>query len=209
MGRYCRVDTEIKVGKQLLAAHHMVAFVAGDQVRASNLGKTFEGVDQQMEQQRLADTVKTSPENTSELFLSRWQRNLLLVAAAVASGCGLAAELLLGTLASYLVGNQALAYGMAVGVFLAAMGIGAYLSQFIAPVGDRSQQQQELLTSFVKIELLLAPLTALLPLGLFLLFVIDSYLWLGLFFGDFSVRNSGWVRSSPPDSDYRTRGGSP
>ena len=133
-----------------------------------------------MEQQRLIDSVETSSESTSELSLSRWQRNLLLVAAAVASGCGLAAELLLGTLASYLVGNQALAYGMAVGVFLAAMGIGAYLSQFIAPVGDRSQQQQELLTSFVKIELLLAPLTALLPLGLFLLFVIDSYLWLGL-----------------------------
>ncbi len=36
MERYCRVDTEIKAGNQLLTAHYMVAFVAGDQVRASN-----------------------------------------------------------------------------------------------------------------------------------------------------------------------------
>lgn len=103
--------------------------------------------------------------------LTSEQRNLLLIAAAVSSGCGLAAELLLGTLASYLVGNQALAYGVAVGGFLAAMGIGAYLSRFI---------QGNLLINFIKIELSIAPLTALLPLGLFGLFVVDSSLWIGL-----------------------------
>ena len=182
MGHHCQVNTEIIAGNRLLVAHHMVAFVAGDQVRGSNPSLIWGRTEKQMEQQKLTDSLETSADRTSDISLSRWQRNLLLVAAAVASGCGLAAELLLGTLASYLVGNQALAYGVAVGVFLAAMGIGAYLSQFIAPVGARSHQQQELLTSFVKIELLLAPLIALLPLGLFLLFVIDSYLWLGLCF---------------------------
>lgn len=115
------------------------------------------------------------------LTLQRKQRNLLLSAAAVSSGCGLAAELLLGTLASYLVGNQALAFGVAVGVFLAAMGIGSYLSQFVATGGNRSQQHRQLLTGFAAVELAIAPLTALLPLGLFFLFVIDSSLWLGLF----------------------------
>ncbi|MEO0854532.1 MAG: spermidine synthase, partial [Cyanobacteria bacterium J06648_11] len=50
--------------------------------------------------------------------LTRRQFYGLLAAAAVSSACGLAAELLLGTLASYLVGNQALAYGIAVGGFL-------------------------------------------------------------------------------------------
>ena len=113
--------------------------------------------------------------------LSLLQRNWLLGATAVASGCGLAAELLLGTLASYLVGNQALAYGVAVGGFLAAMGIGAYLSRFIATQGDRQNQQEQLLSAFALIELLIAPLTAFLPLGLFALFVVDSSLWLGLF----------------------------
>lgn len=113
--------------------------------------------------------------------LSPGQRNWLFGATAIASGCGLAAELLLGTLASYLVGNQALAYGVAVGGFLAAMGIGAYLSRFIATESDREYQQEKLLTAFAQIELLIAPLTAVLPLGLFALFVVDSSLWLGLF----------------------------
>lgn len=110
------------------------------------------------------------------------QRRLLLLTAATSSAAGLAAELLLGTLASYLVGSQALAYGVAVGGFLAAMGLGAYLSQFIATRGDRSRQRQQLLNALFAVELGIAPLTALLPLGLFALFVANSSLWLGLAF---------------------------
>ena len=113
--------------------------------------------------------------------MTKYQRNLLLIAAGVSSATGLAAELLLGTLATYLVGNQALAYGVAVGVFLAAMGIGSYFTQFINPTGDLSGQQHSLLIRFVQVELLIAPLTAILPLGLFYLFVIDGFLWFGLF----------------------------
>ena len=69
------------------------------------------------------NSLDAAPEPHS---LTRQQWRLLLLTTAVSSSCGLAAELLLGTLASYLVGNQALAYGVAVGVFLAAMGLGAY-----------------------------------------------------------------------------------
>lgn len=130
---------------------------------------------------------ETVPKNSTDMgrqsipSLNRTQRHLLLLAAAVSSSCGLAAELLLGTLASYLVGNQALAYGVAVGGFLAAMGIGSYLSQFVAVDADDRWQQRQLLLAFIKVELLMAPLTALLPLGLFALFAIDGSLWLGLF----------------------------
>ncbi|MBK4728483.1 polyamine aminopropyltransferase [Oxynema sp. CENA135] len=112
--------------------------------------------------------------------LTRSQRNLLLLATAICSACGLAVELLLGTLASYLVGNQALAYGVAVGGFLAAMGIGSYLSRFIATEGDRAEQQFQLLGAFVRVELAIAPLSAFLPLGLFALFVVNGPVWLGL-----------------------------
>lgn len=112
--------------------------------------------------------------------LGRSQRNLLLAATAVCSACGLAVELLLGTLASYLVGNQALAYGVAVGGFLAAMGIGSYLSRFLVTEGDRSQQQEQLLRHFMQVELAIAPLSAFLPLGLFAIFVVDGPLWIGL-----------------------------
>jgi spermidine synthase len=120
----------------------------------------------------------TQPQVSS---LNRLQRRLLLAAAAVSSSCGLAVELLLGTLASYLVGNQALSFGVAVGGFLAAMGIGSYLSQFIASKSPPWLQQRQLLVAFVQVELLIAPLTALLPLGLFALFVVNGFLWLGLF----------------------------
>ena len=117
----------------------------------------------------------------NNIKLNRTQRQLLLAAAAVSSGSGLAVELLLGTLASYLVGNQALAYGIAVGGFLAAMGIGSYLSRFIAPKAEGIILQRNLLLAFTWVELLIAPLTAFLPLGLFALFVLGGSIWLGLF----------------------------
>ncbi len=115
--------------------------------------------------------------------LSRRQRWLLLLTAAVSSGSGLAVELLLGTLASYLVGNQALAYGVAVGGFLAAMGLGAYLSRFVAVKGDRATQQTQLQTAFIWVELMMAPLSAIIPLALFALFVVDGPFWIALFLG--------------------------
>lgn len=108
--------------------------------------------------------------------MSPKQRNLLLLAAAISSASGLASELLLGTLASYLVGNEALSYGIALGGFLAAMGVGSYLSRFIG------NKEDTLLTAFMTVELLIAPLNGILPLGLFLLFMIGGEIWLGLAF---------------------------
>lgn len=113
--------------------------------------------------------------------LSLYQRYLLLITAAVSSSCGLAVELLLGTLASYLVGNQALSYGVAVGGFLAAMGLGAYLSRFVAPDDTHEEQPARLQQAFVWIELSLAPLCAIAPLSLFALFVSDGPFWIALF----------------------------
>ena len=117
-------------------------------------------------------------------LLTQSQKQLLLLTAAVSSGCGLAAELLLGTLTSYLVGAQALAYGVAVGGFLAAMGLGAYLSRFVANNQTLSEadQQNQLINSFFTIEIVLAPLVAFIPLGLFALFTFNGPVWIGLTF---------------------------
>jgi spermidine synthase len=135
-----------------------------------------------MSQEIGADSIsQLSENNTTHNSLSKTQRRLLLMAAAVSSGTGLAVELLLGTLASYLVGNQALAYGIAVGGFLAAMGIGSYLSRFIAPKAEGDVLQRQLLFAFVIVELAIAPLTAVLPLGLFALFVMGGSIWAQLF----------------------------
>ena len=102
----------------------------------------------------IAEDMNRSQEDSDDrpwVPLGRSQRNLLLGATAICSACGLAVELLLGTLASYLVGNQALAYGVAVGGFLAAMGIGSYLSRYLVTEGDRSQQQEQLLRRFMQV----------------------------------------------------------
>ncbi len=117
--------------------------------------------------------------------LTSSQKRLLLLTAAVSSGCGLAAELLLGTLTSYLVGAQALAYGVAVGGFLAAMGLGAYLSRFVANAKALSEadQQNQLISAFFTIEIVLAPLVAFVPLGLFALFTLNGPVWIALVLG--------------------------
>jgi spermidine synthase len=126
----------------------------------------------------LSQSIK---QRSDSLALTKIQRSLLLLAAAVSSSVGLAVELLLGTLASYLVGNQALSYGVAVGGFLAAMGIGSYLTRFLAVAQKPKLEQQQLLLAFVQVELAIAPLTAFLPLALFALFVAGGSVWLGLF----------------------------
>ncbi|MEO0686154.1 MAG: polyamine aminopropyltransferase, partial [Cyanobacteria bacterium J06649_11] len=58
---------------------------------------------------------------------------------------------------------------------------GSYLSQFIARNAKGSILQRKLLSAFVGVELAIAPFTALLPLGLFALFVMNGAIWLGLF----------------------------
>jgi spermidine synthase len=107
---------------------------AGNQTRSEPNIPLSVGADHVQVSEQVGEKVR-SP--LPKIF-DRQQKYVLLAAAAVSSTCGLATELLLGTLSSYLVGNQALSYGVSVGVFLAAMGIGAYLSSFIADDPDDS-----------------------------------------------------------------------
>jgi len=94
------------------------------------------------------------------------QVRVLLAAAALSSSVSLVLELMLITQASYLLGDHALATGVVVGTFLAAMGLGAWVSQFLATGPDTG--------------LALAPLCLLAPLGLFALFRLGGPVWLGL-----------------------------
>ena len=103
------------------------------------------------------------------------QVRVLLATAALSSSVGLVLELMLVTQASYLLGDAALATGVVIGSFLAAMGLGAWLSQFIT---GGAQPQQALLRSFLLVELCLAPLCLLAPLALLALFSADGpYGW--------------------------------
>jgi spermidine synthase len=109
--------------------------------------------------------------------LTPLQVRALLAVAALSSSVGLVLELMLATQASYLIGDHALATGVVVGTFLAAMGLGAWLSQFLAR-GPRPEPA--LLRWFLGVELALSPLCLLAPLALFALFGAGGSVWLGL-----------------------------
>jgi len=61
----------------------------------------------------------------------RYGRLLLLVSVVLIGACGLMYELVLGAVASYLVGDSVTQYSLVIGAFLAAMGLGAWLTQWI------------------------------------------------------------------------------
>src|SRR5436305_14355326 len=65
--------------------------------------------------------------------------NVLVIAA-----CGLVYELLAGTVASYVIGDSVTQFSLIIGLYLSALGVGAWLSRFI----DR-----DLAARFVEIEL--------------------------------------------------------
>lgn len=74
-------------------------------------------------------------------------RSLLFLTVLVIATCGLIYELIVGTLASYLLGDSITQFSTVIGVYLFALGIGAWLSRFI----DKGVPQR-----FVEIELAVA-----------------------------------------------------
>lgn len=74
-------------------------------------------------------------------------RSLLFLTVLVIATCGLVYELIVGTLASYLLGDSVTQFSTVIGVYLSALGVGAWLSRFI----DKGLGQR-----FVEIELAVA-----------------------------------------------------
>ncbi|MCB9232957.1 MAG: polyamine aminopropyltransferase [Bacteroidia bacterium] len=74
-------------------------------------------------------------------------RYLLLISVFVIATCGLIYELVAGTLASYILGDSVTQFSTIIGAYLFSMGIGSFLSKYF---------QRNLITVFVRIELLIA-----------------------------------------------------
>ena len=108
------------------------------------------------------------------LRISLVQARLLLFTVCLSSAVSLVFELMVVTQATYLVGDATLATGVVVGTFLAAMGLGGWVSQFLATGADPSSR---LLQGLLWVELLLSPVCLLGPLLLFTLFAIDGSVW--------------------------------
>src|SRR5688572_3029565 len=72
---------------------------------------------------------------------------LLLFSVFVVATCGLVYELVAGTLASYVLGDSVTQFSTIIGVYLFAMGIGAWLSKFV---------EKNLIQRFIEIEIAVA-----------------------------------------------------
>jgi len=107
------------------------------------------------------------------LSLSRRQQIALLVSTFFIAISGLIYELLAATLSSYLLGDSIFQFSLVIGLFMSAMGIGAYLSRFVRrPIELR----------FIQIQLMLAISGGLsAPILFFAFAYLDNYnaiLWL-------------------------------
>lgn len=86
----------------------------------------------------------------------------LVISVFIVASCGLAYELIMAALASYLLGDSILLFSSVIGLYLFAMGIGSHVSKYI--------RDEDTLHRFIEIELLVGVIGGLSALGLFVAF---------------------------------------
>lgn len=91
-------------------------------------------------------------------------RRYILFAVFVLSVCGITYELILGSLATYLLGDPVTHYSITIGIFLSSMGFGSWISRFI---------NGKLLSIFIVIESLLGLIGGLSVLVLYYVFAFS------------------------------------
>jgi spermidine synthase len=93
--------------------------------------------------------------------LTSHQTAWMLASVLVVALCGIAYELIIAAVSSYLLGNSVTQFSITIGLFMFSMGIGSYLSKFI---------QQNLVIRFVQIEIAVALIGGFCAMILFLVF---------------------------------------
>ena len=84
---------------------------------------------------------------------------LLMLTTLIISGCSMCYELIISAVSSYLLGNSTLQYSITIGLYMAALGFGSYISKFF---------QKNLFPIFVTIELSIGVIGGVSSLLLFL-----------------------------------------
>lgn len=84
---------------------------------------------------------------------------LLMLTTLIISGCSMCYELIISAVSSYLLGNSTLQYSITIGLYMAALGFGSYISKFF---------KKNLFPIFVSIELSIGVVGGLSSLLLFL-----------------------------------------
>ncbi|MEM7234775.1 MAG: polyamine aminopropyltransferase [Planctomycetota bacterium] len=97
---------------------------------------------------------------------------ILFLHVLIIAACGLVYELLAGTLASYVLGDSVTQFSMIIGLYLSALGVGAWLSRYI---------ERHLARIFVEVELAVAILGGVSAPLLFLSFALLDWFRIALF----------------------------
>jgi len=77
--------------------------------------------------------------------LSSKQTGILLVSILVVALCGIAYELIISTVSSYLLGNSVYQFSLTIGFFMFSMGVGSYLSKLLS--------DKNLIQNFITVEI--------------------------------------------------------
>jgi len=109
--------------------------------------------------------TKTLPDYSR---LSRKQTGILLISIMVVALCGIAYELIIATVSSYLLGNSVYQFSLTIGFFMFAMGVGSYLSKLL---GDN------LIQNFISIEIAISLIGGVCSLLLLMAFPLIRVLY--------------------------------
>jgi spermidine synthase len=108
-------------------------------------------------------TSADSLSQVNEQRLTAHQTGWLLLSVLIVALCGIAYELIIAAVSSYLLGNSIAQFSITIGLFMFAMGIGSYLTKFI---------HEDLVERFIQIEIAVALVGGL---SAALLFVVFPY----------------------------------
>lgn len=98
---------------------------------------------------------------------------ILLFSILIVALCGIAYELIIGTISTYLLGNSVYQFSITIGLFMFAMGLGSLFSKYLA---------KNLVTRFIAIELIIAIIGGMSGLILFVTFPFVKALYTSVMF---------------------------
>ena len=96
------------------------------------------------------------------------QSGVLLISILIVALCGIAYELIISTVSSYLLGNSVYQFSLTIGTFMFAMGIGSFLSKLLG---------KNLLHNFIVIEIVISLIGGACSLLLFIAFPMINALY--------------------------------
>lgn len=118
-----------------------------------------------------APTAASAPPGAALAPRSGRRVGLLLVTIWVIALCAITYELIIGTLASYLLGNSVWEFSLTIGLFMSSMGLGSFLSRYV---------RDHLPDRFVLIEILIGLVGGASALALFAAFVYTDVFRVGM-----------------------------